>query len=93
LAVQFSCIMWKHLKSGDHVSVGDKIRFIGAYLRNQQDAYTVIKADQHYFQVIPAVEKQNIPEQSLRARIVKYFEIGYNLKLEIWIDEASLIPS
>lgn len=76
--------MWKHLNSGDNVSVGDKIRFIETPAKTA-DAYTVVKAEQHYFQVMPELEKE-AAERSFLMRIVRYFEIGYYLKLEIWID-------
>jgi hypothetical protein len=77
--------MWKRLNSGDNVCVGDKVRFIRAVPGDWQDAYTVIKTEQHYFQVVPGTEK-SFDDSSFRAKIVKYFEIGHNMMLEIWQD-------
>ncbi|MGE5521519.1 MAG: hypothetical protein ACM3VS_16455 [Candidatus Dadabacteria bacterium] len=73
--------MWKQLNHWDSVSVGDKIRFRGTYPGNPEDAYTVVQTEAHYFQILPAVEKA---ADEMRRKVVKYFEIGTYLKVEVW---------
>lgn len=76
--------MWKHLNTGENVSVGDKIRLIGNPV-NSAHEYTVVKAEQHYFQISPVSESE-LQQQNFLVKIVRYFEIGYYMKVEIWID-------
>ncbi len=77
--------MWKPLNFGENVSVGDTIRFIGTYPGKPKDPYTVVKTESHYFQIIPASERDANDE--LRRKVVKYYEIGYYLKVEVWEQE------
>jgi hypothetical protein len=72
--------MWTPLRSGDNVTVGDTIRFIGTY--PGKDPYKVVQAESHYFQIMPAGEDGPVHEQ--RRKVVKYYEIGYYLRIEIW---------
>jgi hypothetical protein len=78
--------MWKLLTTGESVSVGDQIRFLGTYAGKKQDPYTVVKTEQHYFQVLQATDRTPVAETKLFTKVIKYFEIGYYHKLEIWID-------
>jgi hypothetical protein len=75
--------MWKPLSQSESVSVGDRIRFRGTYPGNPEDAYTVVKTEAHYFQILPAVEKA---ADEMRRKVVKYFEIGTYFKVEIWMN-------
>jgi len=77
--------MWKPLLAGQPVCAGDRIRFSdkAAPLTVHEKTFTVVKTDQHYFQLAPPDEE---PDRSWRMKIVKYFEVDYYYKLEIWID-------
>lgn len=77
--------MWKPLHAGQPVTAGDRIRFSdkAAPLPVDERTFTVVKTDQHYFQLAPPEEE---PDLTRRMKIVKYYEVGYYYKLEIWID-------
>lgn len=63
------------------MSVGDTIRFTGTYPGKTKDPFTVVKTEPHYFQITPNDENEL---SDRRRRVVKYYEIGYYLKVEVW---------
>lgn len=75
--------MWKTLNNGDKVTVGDALRFgsIGNPIRNE--LYRVVKADQHYFEIISQPQEKPAADPPSR-KIVRYLDIGYNLLMDIW---------
>lgn len=74
-------IMWRNLQTGEMVSVGDIIRFTSIYPGRFKDPFTVVKAEPHYFQIAPNDDNET---DDRRKRVVKYYEIGYYLKVEVW---------
>jgi hypothetical protein len=78
--------MWKPLTSAQTVHPGDKIRYVGVQsLMNTDTYFKVIKTDSHYFEILPDPQSANIPPDELsRKKIVKYFDIGHNIVLEVW---------
>ncbi|HVK96503.1 MAG TPA: hypothetical protein VM368_01745 [Flavisolibacter sp.] len=83
--------MWKLLNSNERVLLGDKIRFFTKQTHSgTTDVYTVIKTEQHFFQIMSAVQKEDDSAYNTIVKIVKYFDVGYYFKLEIW-DEASTV--
>ncbi|MGV3527702.1 MAG: hypothetical protein ACO1OO_02315 [Flavisolibacter sp.] len=73
--------MWTPLNAGENVSVGDKVRFIGTYPGHPRDPFTVVKTESHYFQIAPDEENRSADR---RRKVIKYYEIGYYLKVEVW---------
>lgn len=74
--------MWRPLNTGELVTVGDKIRFINTYPGKPKDPFKVVKTESHYFQIVPAGTARS--EDERRSKVVKYYEIGYYLKVEVW---------
>lgn len=77
--------MWKPLTMGYEVLLGDVVRFMQAIESPkktiEETLYEVVKADQHYFEIIPK-EKQGLSEPM--KKIIKYMDIGYYVQLEVW---------
>jgi hypothetical protein len=77
--------MWKTLKAGDEVLPGDsiRIRLDPSHRTSVQDrVYDVVKTDMHYFEIVHRCDSEcgNEPER----KVVKYMDIGYHIRLEIW---------
>jgi hypothetical protein len=77
--------MWKPLDSMQTVYPGDVIRYVNPPQSIKETLYQVVKADQHYFEVIPAV--QSVSTRVLANKVVRYFDIGYYLRLEVWNEQ------
>jgi hypothetical protein len=75
--------MWKILKPGDKVSVGDNLRYRSNSNTQQPEAevYEVVRTDQHYFEIVRQTEKDKVSEPPDR-KAVRYTDIGYNVLLE-----------
>ena len=81
--------MWKQLQSCHDVHTGDQIRYTGnSSFTDSKALYTVTKTDQYYFEIIPAARSQADHSFSdLARRIVRYFDIGYHIGLEVWTED------
>lgn len=77
--------MWKSLTLAQKVYQGDTIRFNNASREgiNTDTLFQVIKTDQHYFEVQP-INQDRETLQNLARKIVRYFDIGYYIQIEIW---------
>lgn len=80
--------MWKSLALPQRVYQGDKIRFNNAQPagNNIENLFEVVKADEHYFEVLPITAECG-SLQNLAKKIVRYFDIGYYIQIEIWNEE------
>jgi hypothetical protein len=78
--------MWKPLTPAQTVQPGDRIRYVGVQsLVNQDTLFKVVKTDSHYFEILPDPQHADVPSQDLaRKKIVRYFDIGHNIVLEVW---------
>ncbi|WP_121357442.1 hypothetical protein [Flavisolibacter nicotianae] len=77
--------MWKLLHSSQNVHLGDKIRYVGnSSFVNGETLYKVTKTDQYYFEIAPASAPVETTQSLLTKRIVKYFDIGHYIGLEVW---------
>ena len=80
--------MWKSLANTQRVFQGDKIRFNNSPRELSADTlFQVVKADEHYFEVLPISAECDTFEHFLSKKIVKYFDIGYYVQVEIWNEE------
>jgi hypothetical protein len=79
--------MWKSLAFTQRVCQGDRIRFNQTYPAgyNLENLFEVVKADEHYFEVLPITSDVEALH-NLAKKIVRYFDIGYYLQIEIWED-------
>jgi hypothetical protein len=77
--------MWKTLTSTQKVNRGDKIRYLYP-VKKAEDLFEVVKADEHYFEILPAVDDTDLPQSIFSKKIVRYFDIGYNVQIELWED-------
>ena len=83
--------MWKSLANTQRVFQGDKIRFNNSPREfNTDTLFQVVKADEHYFEVLP-IAPESDPLQNLAKKIVKYFDIGYYIQIEIWNEEPAIV--
>jgi len=79
--------MWKSLAYTQRVIQGDKIRFNNSPREFSTDTlFQVVKADEHYFEVCPILQESD-RLQDLARKIVRYFDIGYYIQIEIWNEE------
>jgi hypothetical protein len=79
--------MWKSLANTQRVFQGDKIRFNNSPREFSTDTtFQVVKTDEHYFEVQP-ITPESDPLQNLAKKIVRYFDIGYYVQIEIWNEE------
>lgn len=83
--------MWKSLANTQRVFQGDKIRFNKPPREyNIDTTFQVVKTDEHYFEVQP-VAPESDPLQNLAKKIVRYFDIGYYVQIEIWNEEIAIV--
>lgn len=54
--------MWKPLTSTQRVSNGDKVRYLYPEVRTAESLFKVIKTEEHYFEILPAVEDTDLPQ-------------------------------
>jgi hypothetical protein len=81
--------MWKTLNPGESVLTGDTIRYrlgLSRFTASADILYDVVKTDQHYFEV--AVRNDEAGAGMTNRKIIKYTDIGYHIKLEIWSAKA-----
>jgi hypothetical protein len=78
--------MWKPLTSTQRVTNGDKVRYLHPDVRKAETLFKVVKADEHYFELLPAVDDTNLPQSIFSKKIVRYFDVGYNIQIEVWQD-------
>jgi hypothetical protein len=80
--------MWKTLKHGEQVSTGDTLRYQSNSnsLTAKDEAYLVIRTDQHYFEIIQKSANENTTEPP-RRKVVRYLDIGYNILVERWSEQ------
>jgi hypothetical protein len=82
--------MWKSLANTQRVFQGDKIRFNNSPREYKTDTlFQVVKTDEHYFEVLP-IAPESDPLQNLAKKIVRYFDIGYYVQIEIWNEEVAV---
>jgi hypothetical protein len=80
--------MWKSLALPQRVLQGDKIRFNNSTREvNADTLFQVVKADEHYFEVLPIAPECDSIHHFLAKKIVRYFDLGYYIQVEIWNDE------
>jgi hypothetical protein len=78
--------MWKSLAFTQRVYQGDKIRFNQTHAAgNIENLFEVVKTDEHYFEILPITSDVEALH-NLAKKIVRYFDIGYYLQIEIWED-------
>ena len=75
--------MWKPLTSTQRVNSGDKIRYLYPVVKNPDSCFKVVKTDEHYFELLPE-DKPELSQSLFSKKIVRYFDIGYNVQIEIW---------
>jgi hypothetical protein len=77
--------MWIPLKHGEQVSLGDTLRYQSNSnsLLPVDEQYTVVRVDQHYFEIIQKNADKNAVEPP-RRKVVRYLDIGYNVLVERW---------
>lgn len=82
--------MWKSLANTQRVIQGDKIRFNTSRRDLSTDTlFQVVKADEHYFEVCPISQECDALQEFAR-KIVRYFDIGYYVQIEIWNEEPAI---
>lgn len=81
--------MWKHLTSTQRVNRGDKLRFHLPYDEKKEFLFKVVKTDEHYFEILPVVEEIDSLQSHSSKKIVRYFDLGYNIQIDVW-DESRL---
>jgi len=80
--------MWKSLANTHRVFQGDKIRFNNAPRElSTGNLFQVVKTDEHYFEVCPITQEHDSLLDLLTKKIVRYFDIGYYVQIEIWNEE------
>lgn len=83
--------MWKSLANTQRVFQGDKIRFNNSPREfNTDTLFQVVRTDEHYFEVQP-IAPESDPIQNFAKKIVRYFDIGYYIQIEIWNDEPVVV--
>ncbi|MBO9204940.1 MULTISPECIES: hypothetical protein [Niastella] len=82
--------MWKIIKPGARVSLGDTVRFLPS--SNSSKIYQVFKIEQHYFEIIVKLTNDNCMENPVR-RIIRYMDIGYHIGMEVWTDPSQSLTN
>jgi hypothetical protein len=78
--------MWKPLTTTQKVNSGDKVKYLHPDVRKAETLFKVVKTDEHYFEILPAVDDADLPQSIFAKKIVRYFDIGYNVQIEVWED-------
>jgi hypothetical protein len=76
--------MWKPLTSTQRVNSGDKIRYLHPDVKKAESLFKVVKADEHYFEILPVGEDADPLQLNFTKKIVRYFDIGYTIQIEVW---------
>lgn len=74
--------MWKHLTATQKVNRGDTLKFHLPYAT--ETLFKVVKTDEHYFEILPVVEETDSHQSHSSKKIVRYFDLGYNIQMEVW---------
>jgi hypothetical protein len=78
--------MWKPLTSTQKVNQGEKIRFIDRlHVEGVRASFIVVRTDAHYFEILPVVEDFEKLPADFRKKVVRYFDLGYSLQIEVWV--------
>ena len=78
--------MWKTLTATQVVNRGDTIRYLHSYEKKTESLFKVVRTDAHYFEILPVIENDDsLPGHSSK-KIVRYFDVGYNVNIEVWIE-------
>jgi hypothetical protein len=78
--------MWKTLAATQKVNSGDRVRYLYPIEKKADSLYRVVKTDEHYFEILPAADNADLSQNLFSKKIVRYFDIGYNIQIEIWDD-------
>lgn len=78
--------MWKTLTSTQVVNRGDTIRYLHSYEQKVESIFTVVKTDAHYFEILPVIDDDETLQSHSSKKIVRYFDVGYNINIEVWIE-------
>jgi hypothetical protein len=76
--------MWKPLTSTQRVNSGDKIRYLYPDVKEAESLFKVVKTDEHYFEILPVAGNGDPLQSYFTKKIVRYFDIGYNIQIEVW---------
>jgi hypothetical protein len=77
--------MWETLTSTQKVNQGEKIRFVDRlHVEGIKASFIVVRTDAHYFEILPLVEDFEILPGDFRKKVVRYFDIGYSIQIEVW---------
>jgi hypothetical protein len=76
--------MWKPLTSTQRVNSGDKIRYLYPDVKEAESLFKVVKTDEHYFEILPVAGNDDPIQNNFTKKIVRYFDIGYNIQIEVW---------
>lgn len=78
--------MWKILTTTQRVNNGDKIRYLQPAVKKAETLFQVVRTDEHYFEVLPVLDNADLSQSTFSKKIVRYFDIGYNIQIEVWED-------
>ncbi|AEV99630.1 hypothetical protein A4D02_27775 [Niastella koreensis] len=78
--------MWKTLATTQRVNSGDKIRYLHPAVRKAETLFQVVRTDEHYFELLPVLDNVDLPQSTFAKKFVRYFDIGYNIQIEVWVD-------
>jgi hypothetical protein len=73
--------MWKLLNTGSNINLGDRIRYKEPI--HGENIFTVVKTEQHYFEIIPESKDLNSANKD-GTKVIRHFDIGYAIGLEVW---------
>lgn len=79
--------MWKTLNYGENVCIGDKIRYNNNALIDHQKVYQVAQTEQYYFVIVPE-NANSVSEKQPTKKVVRHFDVGYYVNLELWTDAS-----
>jgi hypothetical protein len=85
--------MWKPLAHTYKANIGDKVRFADSNsFVSKEVTYEVVKTERHYFEISPSSHQRAIQLNRMK-RVIRYFDLGYNIGLEIWISTEIQVMS
>jgi len=50
----------------------------------EDSLFEVVKAERHYFEIIPKTENERLMSGLPERKIIKYIDLGYYVSLEVW---------
>lgn len=79
--------MWEPLTSPQMLNQGNKIRFMDRRsVDDIESSFIVVRKDAHYFEILPVVRDFETLPNDFRKKVVRFFDIGYSLQIEVWIE-------